>query len=136
MPFTAVILTATVSFHPNEGFVWEQLDRYAQLPVHRSLITANHVERRLASCATSQDFKEKRGFCPKGVYHGFAKPKSSKKSQIKPTQNHEIHLLRCFIQQPLNRKKMVKYFKGLGFNTSQMILKSPSQLCQHLERVF
>ena len=78
MPFTAIILTATVSFHPNEGFVWEQLDRYAQLPVHRSLITAKHVQRHIASCAASQDFKEKRGLRPKRVYHGFAKPKGSK----------------------------------------------------------
>jgi len=78
LPFTAITLTATVSFHPNEGFVWEQLDRCAQLPAHRSLFTAKHVERRVASCAAPQDFKEKHGLCPKRVYHGFAKPKGSK----------------------------------------------------------
>lgn len=61
---------------------------------------------------------------------------NAQKSQVKPAQNHEIDSFRCFIQQLLNRKKMLKDFKDLGFNTSQMILKSPSQLCQHLGRFF
>lgn len=65
------------------------------------------------------------------VCHGFAKPKGSKIT--KPAQNRETDLFRCFIQQLLNRNKMLMYLRGLGFNTSQVILKSLSQLCQLLE---
>lgn len=64
---------------------------------------------------------------------GFAKPKGSKVT--KPAQNHEIDLFRWFIQQLLNRNKMLMYLSGLGFNTSQVTLKSSSQLCQRLEVV-
>lgn len=65
VPFPAIILTATVSFHPNEGFVWEQLDRCSQLPVHHSLITVEQGDRSITLCAASQDFKEKPGLHPK-----------------------------------------------------------------------
>lgn len=134
MPFTAIIWTAPDSLHPNEGFVWEQLEQLHTapkpwLPYHCGLC------REL--CVLLHRISEGDVASVQKVYRGFARPKGSEKaSQIKAAQNHEPDSFPCFIQQHWNKKKMVKCLEDLCFNTSQMILKSPSQLCQHLGRSF